>query len=137
MLFVCAGYYGRIAWIYGTPLVSNWDPVVGFSWWQDPGYRTSASFLRFGANNETLDWAVAPFSGGTVPTYDLLRAGSPTGFDSALCLETDISSNTATDAGVPSLDEIFYYLVRAENDCGSGSLGLQSSGVPRIGTSCP
>jgi hypothetical protein len=95
------------------------------------------SFLRFGVDTETLEWIVAPFDGGSVPTYDVLRADSPTGFDSGVCIETDISSTTASDANEPLSNAVFYYLVRAENDCGSGSLGLQSSGAPRTGMSCP
>lgn len=45
---VCGWHYARVAWRFGSPLVGNWDPVIGVSWWQDPGYRTSADFLRFG-----------------------------------------------------------------------------------------
>lgn len=47
-LLVCGWHYARVAWRFGSPLVGNWDPAVGFAWWQDPGYRTSADFLRFG-----------------------------------------------------------------------------------------
>jgi tetratricopeptide (TPR) repeat protein len=42
-------HYARL-WIqYGNPLTSNMSPGIGFSWWQDDGYRTSAFYLRFGA----------------------------------------------------------------------------------------
>jgi hypothetical protein len=40
--------YARVAWHFGSPLVGNWDPVTGFLWWQDPGYRTAFDYLRFG-----------------------------------------------------------------------------------------
>ena len=95
------------------------------------------SFLRFGPDTETLEWTVAPFFGGSVPVYDVLRADSPTGFDIGVCLESNISSTSATDASVPSSLDVFYYLVRAENDCGSGSLGLQSSGAREPGFRVP
>jgi tetratricopeptide (TPR) repeat protein len=45
---VCGWYYGRIWLKFGTPLVGNWDVISGFSWWQDPGYRTVADYVRFG-----------------------------------------------------------------------------------------
>jgi len=41
-------HYARL-WIhYGSPLIGNWDPKLGFSWWQADGYRTHAFYLRFG-----------------------------------------------------------------------------------------
>ncbi|MEE3329411.1 MAG: tetratricopeptide repeat protein [Myxococcota bacterium] len=45
---ISGGYYLRIAEVYGTPFVGNWDPAVGFAWWQDPGLRSFADYLRFG-----------------------------------------------------------------------------------------
>lgn len=45
---VCGWHYARIWLKFGTPLVGNWDVVSGFTWWQDPGYHTTADYLRFG-----------------------------------------------------------------------------------------
>ena len=45
---ISGGYYLRIAEVYGTPFVGNWDPAVGFAWWQDPGLRNFGEYLRFG-----------------------------------------------------------------------------------------
>jgi 4-amino-4-deoxy-L-arabinose transferase-like glycosyltransferase len=45
---VCGWHYARIWLSFGTPLLGNWDVVSGFTWWQDPGYHTSADYLRFG-----------------------------------------------------------------------------------------
>jgi len=45
---VCGWHYARIWLKFGTPLLSNWDVISGFTWWQDPGYRTAADYLRFG-----------------------------------------------------------------------------------------
>jgi tetratricopeptide (TPR) repeat protein len=45
---VCGWHYARLWVHYGSPLVGNWDPRTGLSWWQDDGYRTSAFYLRFG-----------------------------------------------------------------------------------------
>ena len=47
-VIVCGWHFGRV-WIeFGNPLAGNWDPSVGFHWWQDPGYRTIADYLTFG-----------------------------------------------------------------------------------------
>ncbi len=48
LLAVAGWSYARVAWHLGSPLVGNWDPVTGFLWWQDPGYRTAWDYLRFG-----------------------------------------------------------------------------------------
>jgi tetratricopeptide (TPR) repeat protein len=45
---VCSWHYVRIWLRYGTPLLGNWDVISGFTWWQDPGYHTTADYLRFG-----------------------------------------------------------------------------------------
>jgi Flp pilus assembly protein TadD len=44
----CGWHYGRIWLRFGTPLLGNWDVISGFRWWQDPGYHTTADYLRFG-----------------------------------------------------------------------------------------
>jgi Flp pilus assembly protein TadD len=46
---VCGWHYARLWTQYGSPLIGVWDPRLGFSWWQDDGYRTGAFYLRFGA----------------------------------------------------------------------------------------
>lgn len=45
---VCGWHYARVWANFGSPLIGVWDPRTGFSWWQDPGYRTGAFYLRFG-----------------------------------------------------------------------------------------
>ena len=45
---VCGWHYLRIWRHFGTPFLGNWDIRSGFAWWQDPGYRTFADYLRFG-----------------------------------------------------------------------------------------
>jgi tetratricopeptide (TPR) repeat protein len=48
--FVVSGWhYGRLWAQCGSPFIGVWDPRLGFSWWQDDGYRTSAFYLRFGS----------------------------------------------------------------------------------------
>ena len=41
------------------------------------------------------------------------------------------------DASIPATDTGFWYLSRAQNACGVGTFGQQSSGVPRVTTTCP
>ncbi len=48
-LAVCGWHYARLWMQYGNPLIGVWDPRLGFSWWQDDGYRTGGFYLRFGA----------------------------------------------------------------------------------------
>lgn len=47
-LAVCGWHYARIWLRFGTPLLGNWDVISGFTWWQDPGYRTAVDYFRFG-----------------------------------------------------------------------------------------
>ncbi len=91
------------------------------------------------AGNE-LTWEPPIDGGGLAPRYDLLRAGGPAGFAAgAVCQETDVVDQRATDPETPAPGGIFYYLVRAENNCpaGTGSLGTDSAGAPRAGRACP
>ncbi len=46
---VCGWYYLRVHERFGRFFVGNFDAEAGFAWWQDPGYRTSCDFTRFGA----------------------------------------------------------------------------------------
>jgi len=45
---VCGWYYAWVWYRFGAPVVGNWEALSGHRWWQDPGYRTAADFLRFG-----------------------------------------------------------------------------------------
>jgi tetratricopeptide (TPR) repeat protein len=47
-LLISGWYYLPIYLRYGTPIIGSWDPRLGFSWWQDPGYQTRAYFFQFG-----------------------------------------------------------------------------------------
>jgi hypothetical protein len=69
--------------------------------------------------------------------FDLVRADAPNAFATAVCVETDGSDDDSFDPAVPLAGAGFYYLVRAENSCGQGSLGRTSAGAERTGVSCP
>lgn len=53
-----AGWYYTRNWIeLGKPFVGGWDPSRNIDWWQEPGYRTPAEFLRFGRAINYPVWA--------------------------------------------------------------------------------
>jgi Flp pilus assembly protein TadD len=48
-LVVCGWHYGRVWARFGKPFVVNQgDTELWHAWWQDPGFRTSAFYSRFG-----------------------------------------------------------------------------------------
>ena len=67
----------------------------------------------------------------------MLRADSPQGFlAGGVCVEADEGADTiATDLDEPLSEQVFYYLIRAENPCGAGSLGAGAAGE-RSGLDC-
>ncbi|MCP3981128.1 MAG: hypothetical protein GY716_17660 [bacterium] len=121
----------------------NIDDVKLYSFVADGGCSTApdeVESLFVHADKQTLDWLPPAALGGTeAPVYDVLRSGSATDFTSAtLCIESDDGSNSyAADGDAPAPGQVFHYLVRAENSCGAGSLGLDSSGAERSGAVCP
>jgi len=77
-----------------------------------------------------------------VQKYDFLRqrgllASAAGDFSDADCLETQGADGEASDEETPLAGEVFFYLVRATNDCGAGPLGYRTSGTERAGTTCP
>jgi hypothetical protein len=87
----------------------------------------------------TLAWTALP--GGV--TYDVasstlsdLRAS---GTGAATCLANDLAvANTVDGRPNPAVDDGYYYIVRAQSACGSGSYGMNSLGAPRTPTAaCP
>ena len=87
-----------------------------------------------GGGVTTLSWQPPQLPGGTSVAYDLIRSGTGSSFVSAVCLESGGLDRTATDGATPA--PILYYLLRAENLCGS-TLGTASNGTPRTGVNCP
>jgi hypothetical protein len=73
-----------------------------------------------------------------VQVFDVLRSTDKTTFTAASCVNpADDHDTQGSDATLPSLNGVFYYLVRAENACGAGTLGFQSSGAERpAGVGC-
>ena len=71
----------------------------------------------------------------------MLRSNSAADFTAGVtCLESDDGSDSeAQDLAEPANGTVYFYLVRAQNDCpvGQGSLGETSAGDARTGAGCP
>ncbi len=94
--------------LFPTPLVAVWSPLEG----------------------EALDLSISG--------YDLVRANGATAFNSGTCLvKNEPSTSAVLSTERPSAGSAFFYLVRARNACGVGTLGFGTAGVERTGTSCP
>jgi len=106
--------------------------------WRTPG---EVPLLTFD-DAQTLSWTEPLDPGGATSSlrYDTLRSADPADFVSAAtCVESnDGADRTATDTQRPDPGQVFYYLIRAENDCpsGSGSLGTGSQVTGRAGAEC-
>ncbi|ANM28493.1 hypothetical protein ABI59_00895 [Acidobacteria bacterium Mor1] len=92
------------------------------------------------SNKNVLLWRYPDDLGGSplVGLFDVVRSDNPAEFFFALhCVEGDDSSDTlAIDPETPDEGVTWFYLVRAENPCGRGSLGRESSGVERSAGQC-
>jgi hypothetical protein len=107
--------------------------------WSVPSETRNLEFT----DTETMVWDPPADFGNVagVGPYDLLRSVSAASFSAATCLESDDSDLVAVDSEGPgSANTAFFYLSRAQNECGEGSLGTRGFGEPpnlREGASCP
>ena len=102
--------------------------------WSIPGEVRSLVFT----SRTSVGWTASSEAGGTAPLYDTIRSSSPSDFNAGgTCVESNGADTTSPDASTPAVGAAFYYLVRAETSCGSGTLGQRSSGVDRSGRNCP
>jgi hypothetical protein len=101
--------------------------------WSVPGEVRSITFV----DAATLAWLPPTAAGGLSPRYEAVRADAPTGFDVATCVASGTTDATTVDTAVPGEGAGFYYLVRATNPCGGGTLGAASDGAPRFARACP
>jgi hypothetical protein len=118
----------------GVGLCDDCDDSNARSWAQ-PGEALDVTFPLAGM---TMTWDPPQEQGATMVVYDVQR-GAPRGFWEGICVETGDSDLIAVDPELPLLNEAFYYLVRARNDCpyGLAALTTNSNGVPRDGRACP
>jgi len=108
--------------------------------WDLPGETTDLMLTHSGGadGTTTLTWTTPATPGGTMVIYSTLASSAPDDFVNAIdCVESgDGSDTTAVDTQSPQSGAVRYYLVRAENGCGPGSLGQGSDGTPRAGGLC-
>ena len=100
---------------------------------------SEALTLRFSLSPEELQWDPPLALGGAFVNYDTVRSLDAADFVAgAICVESDDGTdNRASDPDIPGLGVVFHYLVRAENACGVGSAGENSSGLERAAKLCP
>jgi hypothetical protein len=105
------------------------DPGV----WAPP---TAARDVRLDkAELDNVTWVAPSSPGAEQLAYDLLRSEDPVAFYTADCVASDLAGTTATDSSEPPPGLVYYYLVRARNECGQ-NLGTDSLAVPRQGAVC-
>jgi predicted lipoprotein with Yx(FWY)xxD motif len=112
------------------------------SLWGRPGETRSLLVSKYDTT-ATGTWT-APVNTGTSSccgwplfSYDVLASSSPSVFGASSCIEARVNAPAFEDPVVPALGEARYYLTRAQNPCGYGSLGSDSGGTPRTAPACP
>jgi hypothetical protein len=127
----------------GTNWATGWTNTSRLGYF--PACDTSAYPNAIPDEDENLTVAAGAVLGWTAPgltgnmgtqVHDVLRSTSASDFSAATCLVIDGWATTASDPTNPASKQVFYYLPRAENECGGGTLGFNSSGVERTGVAC-
>ena len=118
-----------------SPFAGDCDDTDSSMW----GRPTEARDLRFTTGKTVIGWTEPEDRGQTGPVlYDTLRSGVAGSFGTDACLESGGTDTTTPDSGTPTTGAAFFYLVRAEGDCGDGDLGTWGSvRWPREAASCP
>ena len=104
--------------------------------WALPGETPD---LLFDSDKQTLSWSEPLDRGGAPGTleYGLLRSDLARDFTLAVACIAAGGSTSTTDSATPPAGTAFFYLVRASNECGQGTLGTGSDGTDRVGATCP
>lgn len=103
----------------------------------DGGVRVSLS-----GSDAVITWNLAIRATASTVLRGRVR-GLPVGSGGAdeQCLADDTGLTTLTDSESPTVGDTFWYLVRGENACGSGSYGFEAPngapGAPRVSAACP
>jgi hypothetical protein len=104
--------------------------------------------LRFDPDKSTMHWNVEPVADRYDVVYgDINLLNSSGGFESSLsaCLENGGTDTWAYHGAMPPQGEGYYYLVRAEADCrtgtydsdGAGQAAGRDAGIEDSGAACP
>ena len=94
------------------------------------------------ANATTYRWSSLAAVSGTGTTYDVVRGlvsqlRAAGGFGDAVCVSDNQAAASYTDIDTPAPGDIYYYLARAQNGCGTGGWGKGLLGAERTITICP
>ena len=95
--------------------------------WSAPGPAGDMTLSGQGATPTTLTWALPGCPGGAtnILLYDTIRSTNRADFvNNAVCVESNGTDTTSTDAQNPPLGQAFYYIISPENGCAAGSVCL-------------
>jgi hypothetical protein len=128
LLMVVPVFLGHSTAAASSPDSRSWETVAICA--TPPGEVLG---LEIASDAQTLTWIVPLDDGGEAPLYDTLRSGTPWDFGTgSMCIESsDGADLQALLPGFPTPGTAFYYLVRAENTCGPGTLGAGVGAVTR------
>jgi len=99
--------------------------------------------LRWRSDNVTIEWDSLAQKSGPSTSYDLMYGdleelpflGSGAGES---CMENDLAATTVIDSSPQPLPEKgWFFLVRGQNSCGTGTYGASFSGEQRQSAACP
>ena len=91
-----------------------------------------------GTTDALVSWSPPAISPGNLTVYDVVRGTisqlwADAGFANIQCFSGDQSALSVTDSALTGGNgDGFYYLVRADNACGPGAWGVDSTGRERI-----
>lgn len=107
--------------------------------WAIPGEPTGLNLDHAGglSGATILTWSEPEQPGGSVARYEVLRATAVGDLEGSGSCVTATEETWAEDVLNPFEGTVHFFLVRATNTCGAGSLGTDSAGVPRAGPTCP
>ena len=120
---------------HGAPCDCNDNnPAV----WAVPG---EVQNLNFAGSTTLLSWVAPANLGGTqTPVYDVFR-GTQAAVATPVyaCYSPDQAALSKNDVSKPAVGDAYFYLVRAQNSCGNGTVGSGFGvGVPSpVVPSCP
>lgn len=103
-----------------------------------PGPTEVTNVALAGAGTTTVTWDA--ISGATV--YDVasqtLSDLHTNGTATAQCFANDVPGTSVNDARTPAPGDGYYYIIRGQNSCSTGTYGFDSSSVERVPVSaCP
>jgi hypothetical protein len=109
----------------------------------NPGVQAipaEVSGVAFSSTGSAIVWSSAAPGAGAATVHDVVRGNVgqlPVGSATATCVVSDLAGTSVTDVMVPASRGAFWYLVRGQNSCGTGSYGTTSAGALRTTAACP